>query len=981
MSDEFPIWSDGISAGEFDEVRLAVRRSLRAYLVARDSLFGELRRKLTDSKLAAIAEPTDVHGFGRIGKTFLTIQYVAQSFPQYHDIRWVRADSQESVMAGLAQLTRHHLAAPPSYSNRSSVSAEIKRSLARQPGVLLIFDNATDLTFLQDLYSPSSKGHILVTGKENFLADRKFKHQVLPITSSLKTAGPVYQGHVSSKLLSFFLERELVRCPAARDARPQFDRFVRQLIDVRQRHLGSGHPEVAEGLHYLCLWLFEQGEYEKAKEQERRSLDILESKFGSNHPFLLDGLHMQADCCLLLGEYQEAERHEKRAQDIVYTLRQKQPATFISLAGQQSRGTASTEPHGLIDLRSKNADKEQLEASAESIGPIPEDHAAQSDKSTTPATMRAPRYVNLWVTTDDISCVLDKTQNLLQSKRYMLCLNVGKLSAASIVENASQHPFPDQQLPETETGHWLEVIAVSDHVRLERTRFHLFLPKVGNSWVCGCAPNSTHTCDPSQRRDNIYISFTTRDAPGSVAIRLGIYYAKNLLQSQFFRATVCTFEEEAGEGHTSWIDYTLTDTLTDIDGFSPRTCNILVNDNEDGSHRIVINGPGADLSFRLTEDQLRSAIVPARHTLGRIHFREYGGQFGGQKQRENLYDSRTNSKDKEKFTEDLRRLAPLGQDLWIALLDDKEYAWDFFNNPSTIQVSRVVGNRFIYPWALVYDIPLERGAPENYFGCRILREWEDVKKELAKDALRECPYKGEHRENILCPFGFWGFRHIIEQPPSVPKNWSLPREIRAANTPPQMVVGVSLALDAVLTGNHFTRLGGLKYGLRTCDSVAALKAALKAPVETLYFYCHGETEEDPAGQRATRLTLGKNDKFYAQDISVWRRSAWKAEHWKATSPLVFLNGCHTTDITPELLLSFVDSFSNAYAAGVLGTEITIDQNVASEIAELFFEGFRSNMSVGESLHKMRIRMLAKNNLLGLAYTAYCSADLRLSCVA
>jgi hypothetical protein len=55
--------------------------------------------------------------------------------------------------------------------------------------------------------------------------------------------------------------------------------------------------------------------------------------------------------------------------------------------------------------------------------------------------------------------------------------------------------------------------------------------------------------------------------------------------------------------------------------------------------------------------------------------------------------------------------------------------------------------------------------------------------------------------------------------------------------------------------------------------------------------------------------------------------------------------------------------------------------VANEVAQLFFEDFAKGdplhqfASVGPALHRVRQKLLRKGNLMGLAYTTYCSADL------
>lgn len=101
------------------------------------------------------------------------------------------------------------------------------------------------------------------------------------------------------------------------------------------------------------------------------------------------------------------------------------------------------------------------------------------------------------------------------------------------------------------------------------------------------------------------------------------------------------------------------------------------------------------------------------------------------------------------------------------------------------------------------------------------------------------------------------------------------------------------------------------------------------------------------------------------------------DRWDELAPLVFLNGCHTADRDPASWLGFVDTFTELHASGVIGTEITVQQALAGECAELFWESLLAGQEVGPALHRVRMELLRKGNVLGLAYTAYCSAALRL----
>jgi hypothetical protein len=78
-------------------------------------------------------------------------------------------------------------------------------------------------------------------------------------------------------------------------------------------------------------------------------------------------------------------------------------------------------------------------------------------------------------------------------------------------------------------------------------------------------------------------------------------------------------------------------------------------------------------------------------------------------------------------------------------------------------------------------------------------------------------------------------------------------------------------------------------------------------------------------------------------------------------------------------VNFVDTFSASLrAAGVIGTEITLHQLIANEVAELFLDAFQRGKPVGQALQEARTGLLRKGNLLGLVYTAYCSAELKFS---
>ncbi len=102
--------------------------------------------------------------------------------------------------------------------------------------------------------------------------------------------------------------------------------------------------------------------------------------------------------------------------------------------------------------------------------------------------------------------------------------------------------------------------------------------------------------------------------------------------------------------------------------------------------------------------------------------------------------------------------------------------------------------------------------------------------------------------------------------------------------------------------------------------------------------------------------------------------------WKTSQPLVFINACHSLEIHPETVVGYVDAFvASGQAAGVIGTEARVNQELAMEFARRFFELILSPSSktatAEGALRQTRLEFLADGNLFGLLYTPHCWADL------
>ncbi len=524
------------------------------------------------------------------------------------------------------------------------------------------------------------------------------------------------------------------------------------------------------------------------------------------------------------------------------------------------------------------------------------------------------RYSNVCLTEGEARSVVPQKMQLGTSRNYDLRLDIGPLSAVSVVTNTVV--FPVDLLPRSDDGYWLEVIAASDEFSIEPGPYSLFLPNTGPSWVCNCAPGGEHSCDQHSRRDHLFIPIKVPDKSGTAHVRIAFYFSKNLIQSQLLTAEVAD-EPQLGSGYSSLIDYSLTASLRDVSFLPQRSVNIMTNADSASAHQLVINsGLNEAIIFNPTEGKVKSALEAARKALSDMHFKVFGGELGASLQYENLYDQ-NNSKPKKKFIEDLKSLAPLGYKLYDAMLYDKDQREELKEYlkqaDAKIQVSRPKGSDLTFPWALMYEIPLVADQRQHKI-CRILDEWNGTP---FSGEPNLCPYEAEHQINTICPFGFWGFRYVIEQPPSMPSDRKLPDKIPTGSGPMEIVVARSIKLDMELSKSHLEsiRKNLPTFSLVDCQTSSECCSSLGEPdLELVYFYCHGRRDE----QKQPYLEIGIEDKISPADIGAWDSSLWPKNHWRKTAPLVFINGCHTTELTPDLLVNFVDDFVGNYAAGVIG---------------------------------------------------------------
>jgi hypothetical protein len=573
---------------------------------------------------------------------------------------------------------------------------------------------------------------------------------------------------------------------------------------------------------------------------------------------------------------------------------------------------------------------------------------------------RKPRYANAVVLdseTDEVLTTIDPGQTV------RLRLDIGPRSSESQVQGAEPLPLPDVS---TE---------VDVDVMVSSTDFGVALgtsPLEGAKWsrVAQARFRLPRDGGPAVAPDgggylNFYL-LAPKKLKRSAHGRINYYYKNVLLQSQKL-----TLSSEVPPRLGIVTDYTASDDFSGLETVPKRPrFSILTNDNGDDRHQIVIRHPGGTAdpppagTFSLNGDALRLTIKKLRRTLT------------DRAPTDKLRPARA-------FIDDLKALAPIGWELYTQLPGQvsPDFYADLQTSPETfvVQVGRPETSSFVLPWAYMYEIPLITDATPTL--CPMVQNW-DGKQPLFTGDLRQCPC-GPHERDVLCPFGFWGYRYAIEQLSSSDKPvLSIPAAPKCDVVVGETQYGVDLRKLDAHVGRLRTSLAAMPVNaqLREGKDKASLETLLGADLPFIYFYCHGERVNiaDPN----TYLGVGKGEKITAQDLIGWTKTWYtrlKKLIWNAVRPLVFINACHSLAIEPETLVSYLQAFvSRGRAAGVIGTEVRVDQFLAMDVAEQFVAAWMSGeKTVEETLRAVRLDYLRQGNMLGLVYTPYCWSELRI----
>ena len=464
----------------------------------------------------------------------------------------------------------------------------------------------------------------------------------------------------------------------------------------------------------------------------------------------------------------------------------------------------------------------------------------------------------------------------------------------------------------------------------------------------------------------VSIPVTPRRSSSPAELRLDVFSNGHLLQSERVSADVVVAGAENGGGQGTRTVFSASDfSPADLESRRPRSMTLIVElDRRDNSVdcRFVDSAHGQTAAFdtRLPVEALISATRNVRHRLIDM----LSGSISGVPGYLASVDGTTDQLDAW-----LPHIADGGRDLFKALFPElgRVDAREPVDLATTVEAGSIIQVNQSYagvgaatvPWALLYDRPVITNETSR-----------------ACDAYRghgptDCPY-GDMPE-VVCPWGFWGYRYVIEQPPSWVGAKLPPPTVRRLENDRPLVMSFTVDPSLDLWEEHVQTLSAdAELDVLLAAGFADLRAHWAAHadrIDLVYFYCH--YGQDPHGGGAW-LRVG-TDEISTNDIeAIAPTNAW-SDH-----PIVFLNGCATGDYPVESYESFIDEFRRAGASGVIGTECKIREFMAEDYARALFPKVFSGQAVGAAMLELRRSFLAdRTSVAAFLYSLYAPGDIAL----
>ncbi len=509
--------------------------------------------------------------------------------------------------------------------------------------------------------------------------------------------------------------------------------------------------------------------------------------------------------------------------------------------------------------------------------------------------------------------------------------------------------------------------------------------------------------DPDLLKQVLFFPVRIPARPGSYRLRVNLYCQGVLVQSYLVQAEALPLMgrvlyrlrgRRARPALETSLDYTLSNNLNTaiLTELLPHSLSLMINDNGNGTHGFRFFGATGqellkgDASF--SGQELQNLIEQGRGALRQAAWGEKGEWNPQWKVEERYKYFRVKDGDWKGrlradlvvlakwgwrfYTHTLRQLAEQGAKTQEEAEERRQQVEQAMLGTRWIQIAARESLRHVLPAALIYDYPIIDTLPGSMFSlCQTFEAALDAGTPLADTPCFQgtCPSRGNLR--AICPSGFWGFRHVLGLPVSIGGDQgNVELKITYEDSP---TLAVSFSTDFALRAAHLQKIQQLRSPLGWFEADTGeetLEYLRTANAHLVYFYCHGGLTED----KVPYLQVGpENDAWGLITPSVLPAMQIR---WRKPRPLVFINGCHTTALEPEAALDMVSGFvRDAGAAGVIGTEITIFEPLATAFAEDCLRQFLNGVPIGEAVRNARLALLQEGNPLGLVYIPFAVASL------
>ena len=492
-------------------------------------------------------------------------------------------------------------------------------------------------------------------------------------------------------------------------------------------------------------------------------------------------------------------------------------------------------------------------------------------------------------------------------------------------------------------------------------------------------PGEAALAEPS----GIRLRFRVRTSAslGLQRLRCNLYLDHVLLLSTLVRARVAARMEPAADALQAESDYVFSGTLDGarLAGMREHALSVLLNDNGNGTHGLRFFGAGEfKADCRLQDGDVADLVTSARK---RLRFVSWGSE------EEPVAGAPVAYRYEQPVPRDvlaahLFTLARAGRKAWDVLAqrltgsaDAQRRLKDLMGAPGRVQIVSKEAARLVVPAAMFYDRKPRAAIPDSALTLcpefqRALGDAEPL--EDAACFRGACPHLDD--DYVMCPSGFWGFRHDIGMPYSVGEaktGAQLDGEVEIERGVPLSILA-GVATDLGTWQAHLLDMKPLGFDpAAAVKSVADFLARYRTGEQQLvYLYGHGGLQDGtpffviggPGGEVLMRDSL--------QDFVPSR----------SRRPLVFLNGCHSAGLTPERAIDLVSGFvQTGRASGVVGTEISVFEALAAEFARECLQRFvGAGQELGRAVRGARLSLLKRGNPLGLVYIVYAPVDLRLA---